>query len=527
MYYYKLKIAIFSKDDCLEKMVKSISPLEQFAHDVVVRDSFDPCLLADSQVVIWDIPGELCPCEVRAICDSNASLIFCAARETINEYHKSNLDAVDEFWELPIQYSLGRQRLRRLLKHIKLERDLYLTQAYLETSINNTPDIVWFKSRDGIHVKVNKAFCSMVGKSREDVTGQDHCYIWGVSRDDPNSGEAQCRATEEAVIQKGRTLQFSEHVKAPQGMRQLTTYKSPLYDMDGTILGTVGLGHDVTDLENLSTELEILLQSMPFAILLRDNNDCIRNVNRKFEEYFRAHKDDVIGKKYTEWNAAVFMEGRNVNNEGFVEATVCSLQGPGKTLEIHEETIFDIFHNEVGKLCIFRDVTMERELEARILFNSNTDFMTELYNRRCLYQYARNNCRDKTVSLLYLDLDRFKSINDTYGHKVGDEALILTARLLRECFPDDFVARIGGDEFLIVKIGPYEMSELVLEAHQVLDRLRAAYNATENLKELSASIGVAQNTDQTFDIDLLIQQSDTALYEAKHSGKSRCCVYHP
>ena len=80
-------------------------------------------------------------------------------------------------------------------------------------------------------------------------------------------------------------------------MRQLRTYKSPIVDRDGvTVLGTVGIGHDVTDLVNMSAEIEILLQSMPYAILLWDNNGKILNANRKFEEYFKLPKEAVIGQ---------------------------------------------------------------------------------------------------------------------------------------------------------------------------------------------------------------------------------------
>ncbi len=116
-------------------------------------------------------------------------------------------------------------------------------------------------------------------------------------------------------------------------------------------------------------------------------------------------------------------------------------------LEIHENSVYDVFNHVAGKLCIFRDVTVERDLEKQIRHSSNTDFLTGLYNRRCFYQYIHNNRGSRTVSLMYIDLDRFKEVNDTYGHKVGDAVLVHTADVLRQLFRDDFVARLGGDEF--------------------------------------------------------------------------------
>ena len=81
-----------------------------------------------------------------------------------------------------------RIRMEHILKQIKLEYDLYMTRTYLDTAIDSLPDMLWFKAMDGTHVKVNRAFCSVVGKDREDVVGRDHCYIWGVSPDDFEMG---------------------------------------------------------------------------------------------------------------------------------------------------------------------------------------------------------------------------------------------------------------------------------------------------------------------------------------------------
>lgn len=151
--------------------------------------------------------------------------------------------------------------------------------------------------------------------------------------------------------------------------------------------------------------------------------------------------------------------------------------------------------------------------------------MTGLYNRRSLYQYLHNNRNGRLLNLLYVDLDYFKHVNDTYGHKVGDDALILTAKVLRECFKNEFIARIGGDEFLIVQLGEAQREALESKAQQLLDQLSAAFGSTENMDTLSASVGIVQNGAPDKDIDLLIQQSDAALYQAKESGRGRYCIY--
>lgn len=124
-----------------------------------------------------------------------------------------------------------------------------------------------------------------------------------------------------------------------------------------------------------------------------------------------------------------------------------------------------------------------------------------------------------------MDLDRFKEINDTYGHGAGDEALIRTADILRSCFPEELIARLGGDEFVIAILGERELEALERLAQSLVSRVRQMFGASKRLHILSASVGVAQAEDEHIDIDLLLQQSDIALYEAKQRGKNQCRLY--
>lgn len=526
MYQCHLQISVFSEDPTIGEVIRGIPPLEQFSHSVMEMSVFEPQLLTESQMVIWNLGSSFLPSELRARCQKNAVLIYCGEPAQIGGFDAAELASADVFWDMPYSRDRIRVCMERVFTRMKLEYDLYMTRAYLDTAIDSLPDMLWFKALDGTHIKVNKAFCSVVGKSREDVTGRDHCYIWGVSPEDAENGEASCRESEEAVMKARRTLQFTEEVKCSRGMRQLRTYKTPILDRDGvTILGTVGIGHDVTDLGNMSTEIEILLQSMPYAILLRNKEGRILNVNAKFEEYFQTEKPTILGSHYETWMADAFEESRTINNEGYVEARVSLPEGFGRMLEIHENIIHDIFHNVVGKLCIFRDVTVERSLEKQILHSSNTDFLTGLYNRRCFYKYIHNNREDKTVSLLYIDLDLFKAINDTYGHKVGDAVLVQTANILRESFREDFVTRFGGDEFLVVRLGDCTVNQLKQETEAFLKEIQKEFLAAGQIVSLTASVGIAQTSDPALDIDLLLQRSDQALYRAKKSGKNRYCIY--
>mgnify|MGYP000108180327 FL=1 len=196
-----------------------------------------------------------------------------------------------------------------------------------------------------------------------------------------------------------------------------------------------------------------------------------------------------------------------------------------RILEIKEVPIHDVFYNEAGWLCIYRDITKERELEEKIIRSSNSDFLTGLNNRRSFYQYIRERKNNRNLSLLYADLDQFKYINDTYGHKAGDEALVITSNLLKQCFPEDFIARIGGDEFLITKLGDFTETELAEQAAHFLERMRQTFSGSKCFQTLSASIGISSAVGSIIDIDELIRQSDAALYEAKIRGRAQYYFY--
>ena len=399
-----------------------------------------------------------------------------------------------------------------------------LTQTYLDTIIDSIPDLIWFKDVKGSHLKVNNGFCHAVGKKKEDVQGRGHYYIWDLKKEEYEQGEYICLESDEIVLEERRTCLFDEMVKSKQGMRQFKTYKSPLFDDDGTILGTVGIAHDVTDLANMGAELEIFLRNMPFAILISGNDGRIINVNAKFEEYFAAKEKNIVGKPYEEWKHVIQKSLCKTYGEGHFEIRLHG-DGEERILEFHEEPIFDVFRNRVGQFCFCRDVTIERTFEHQIWISANTDALTGLYNRRFFYEYMNENRKENQLSLLYVDLDDFKKVNDAHGHHIGDGALELVARLMREAFPGDFIVRLGGDEFLICLVGERSLAFLEEKANRLLQSLLEAFQVSDYLRVMSASIGIASSADPRTKLDDLVRQSDIAMYAAKQSGKSRCCVY--
>lgn len=528
MYSFNLNIAIISQDLYLYDLFSNLSAPEDITPHISVCGDTWQDEVQGAQIIFLDLPHSVLPEQVRAHCKSDVLVVVCADSEGMAGLKQASLQATDLFWIKPLIENIAAMQFTRIAEDVRSHKIMSMNKMFLDTLMESMPDMVWFKNLAGVHVKVNDSFCRVAGKTKQDVTNRDHCYIWDVSKEEFEHGEFVCKETDQFVIEH-RTKCFStEKVKSQHGMRQFNTYKAPLLCEDGELWGTVGIGHDITDLENMGAELEIILRSMPFAILVWDDEGIIIDANNKFEEYFNTSRDKVIGKCFDSWKKGALLEYESADNEGYPEIRVSNGDlTQEKTLEIHEEPILDVFHNVVGRLCIYRDITKERELEHKILQSSNTDFLTGLYNRRFFYQFIRENYSTQPISLMYVDLDRFKKVNDTFGHQAGDEALIITARLLNECFVGNFIARIGGDEFLVAIPGCHAPDTLAQAARHLLNRMHQVFSSSSSFKILSASIGIAQSEGPTDDIDLLIQKSDLALYQAKTSGRSQYCFYEP
>ena len=523
MYYCKLAIRIFSRDDSWLRQLQQIEPPENFEYDPAVFAEFDAGEARKGDLIVLDtkLPYDLC--RIRTYCKKSAVLIFCGEIPETAGLSTDELNACSDVWSKPLSPNLVEFRLKQVLSQIKLRKEHFLTQCYLNTTIDSIPDLVWYKDTRGAHLKVNNAFCNAVGKTKKDIQGRGHYYIWDIEPEDYAVGEYICLESEEVVLQSRETCVFDEKVKSRLGMRQFKTYKSPLFDEDGELMGTVGIAHDVTDLGNMMVELKIILRSMPFAIMVYDHKGVVTDINRRFEEYFQIEPEEIIGKDFNEWRKAI-IKNPKTNDSGKLEIRLAN-SGIERIVEISEEPIVDVFDSFIGKLFVCRDVTKERSFEQRILLSANTDALTGLYNRRFFYEKIEENRWKPQISLLYVDMDNFKLINDRFGHQVGDDALKIVSDNLKTCCPEDMICRIGGDEFLIAVLGKCSETGLEEKAAWILRRLQKVFDGTDAMGELSASIGIAYTLDQSLPIDQLIKQSDIALLSAKRSGKARYCLY--
>lgn len=253
MYHYSYKIVVLSKDASLYEKAVALESLPGFTNMVYHRQEVD-AFLSDADLLLCEGDAAELKKAVQLLA-KQAHAVFVSTPEQAELLTEEELERLDDIWCKPLSDRLLETKLRKLLASIKREKDFHLNQSYFETLINSIPPLIWYKDIRGAHLKVNDSFCAAVGKAKADVEGRGHYYIWDLKPEEYAAGEYVCLETEEEVLQAKKTLLFDEKVKTRRGLREFKTYKSPIYDDNKQLIGTVGCAIDVTDEKRLMEKL--------------------------------------------------------------------------------------------------------------------------------------------------------------------------------------------------------------------------------------------------------------------------------
>jgi diguanylate cyclase (GGDEF)-like protein/PAS domain S-box-containing protein len=191
----------------------------------------------------------------------------------------------------------------------------------------------------------------------------------------------------------------------------------------------------------------------------------------------------------------------------------------GRSVQVVNEPLAD-----GGWVATHEDVTEQRRAEERITHLAHYDALTDLPNRTLFHEQIKRELAhagpDRQLAVLYIDIDEFKSVNDSLGHMIGDELLKAVAISLRACVREtDFVARLGGDEFAIVQTGVTGAADVTELIHRIFDAIRAPYECLGHQVTTDASIGIALAPQDGSDLDQILKNADLAMYAAKAAGR--------
>lgn len=261
MYHCKLYFYLAGYPCEAFDIIRKMQPMENFTHEFFECITLEDALINKADVVFAYMQDMNAKEMLRTLVEGkrkDAQLILLADRNQIEDLTEG-MPEVTDIWIIPMSEEEIRFRFLRWQQTCKMRKDFWQTSHYLETTINSVPNLVWYKDKEGIHEKVNDSFCKTVNKTKEQVEGRDHYYIWDVDPDDPENEGHDCMESDLEVIRKEEICVSEEVVKTGDGMRLFTTYKAPLYDLDGSVMGTVGVGIDVTG--ERSYEQEIIKKS--------------------------------------------------------------------------------------------------------------------------------------------------------------------------------------------------------------------------------------------------------------------------
>jgi diguanylate cyclase (GGDEF)-like protein len=312
--------------------------------------------------------------------------------------------------------------------------------------------------------------------------------------------------------------------------------------------GHIGIRIDVTEqkqreeqlrLENL--KLDAALQNMSQGLVMFDRDGKLIVCNQKYAELYRlppelirsgvSHKQILehrIGSGIVaESNSVRFVKDRTVAGVPKSPAETVLELADGRTLLVALRPL-----QNGGWVSTHEDITSRREAEAQIAHMAHHDALTNLPNRTLLRQRLETALaqaqRGGQIAVLYLDLDHFKSINDTLGHGVGDELLKAVAVRLKGCLgEEDTIARLGGDEFAVVQTAISSPSDVADLAARIRDALTRPYELEGHQVPADVSIGISIAPDDTGDPDQLLKNADMALYRSKADGRGTFRFFEP
>lgn len=311
---------------------------------------------------------------------------------------------------------------------------------------------------------------------------------------------------------------------------------------DGERRGGVIIFTDITyavQLEEAQLISERVFEAAAEGIMVTDTQGRIIRVNPAFRDITGYSAEEVVGQRPDILAPGLHEPGfyrailESLNSKGTWEGEITNRRKDGRLF--FEQAAISVITRPDGRhagyVALFSDITLRKRKEAETWRRANFDALTDLPNRTLLTDrinqaLVQSRREERRVALLFIDLDEFKPVNDRWGHAAGDEALRMVAQRIAETVRDeDTVARMGGDEFVVLMPVVASESAAVLAAERILERLCMPFDITAGAVSLSACIGVASDQGGLLDAATLINRADIAMYRGKAEGRNRVVLY--
>ncbi|MEW5939445.1 MAG: diguanylate cyclase [Chloroflexota bacterium] len=409
----------------------------------------------------------------------------------------------------------------------------------LSIAVEQSPSAILITDTNGRIEYVNPAFTLSTGYSFEEVKGQNPRLLKS-ERTPPGVYETLWKTIKSGGIWRGELI----NRKKNGDIFWEYTVIAPILDGGGKTTHYVAVKEDITErvqaeqaLRESEERYRQLFDLESDAIfIIRNSDGQILEANNAASQLYGFSREEILTKRNTDLSAEPEATQKATNSPAPSDMIVqipmrWHRKKDGTRFPVGITARFVTWKGDSVHIAAIRDITVQHQIQQELIQLAATDPLTGLYNRRQfinlaqeVFSHHENPLRE--ISLVWMDLDHFKSVNDRFGHDVGDAVLVKIANLLKENIrPNDFLARFGGEEFIILL--PRTSSA---EALRIAERLRCliaemSVQAEGGTVQVTSSLGVATTSATIQNFDLLLRHGDKALYLAKQAGRNCCAAW--
>ncbi len=416
------------------------------------------------------------------------------------------------------------------------EKALANTLAELEVILDNSLVGIAFLGEGWRFVRVNRKLEEIFGYTEEELKGRTTKILY-------SSCDKHIESQSFSIIEKGVTYENEHQMCRKDGTLFWCRFLLKAIDPNDLSKGYVWNMEDVTEQRRVEENLRLaatVFETTNEGIFVTNADNQIIMVNPAFSTITGYMLDDVVGKNPKILSSghrdALFYEKmwKTLIETGMWRGELWNRRKNGELYIVWMSiaALRDASHQIMRYVAVFSDITKRKEAEELIWRQANYDTLTELPNRTLfadrLAQAMRTAKRQqKRIAVIFIDLDRFKWVNDHLGHEAGDQVLKETARRLTACVREsDTVARLGGDEFTMVLLQIENVADVKTIAKRILQKLSKPFLLDKQEVSIGGSIGISFYPEDGLEADSLLKKADVAMYQAKEGGRNNFCVYN-
>ncbi len=420
-------------------------------------------------------------------------------------------------------------------EQVKAKKALEKWKDRYKIALDGANDGLWDWDLEKDEVIFSNRWKEIMGYGNKDVAKNIYTWLNLVVEEDKKKVLAEL---DRHLNGESENFKVQHRVKTPDGKEKWVEVKAKaFFDSEGKARRMAGFTTDITELKKTEIKLKesealfrLFMDNIPGSVFIKDENGRFVFVNEYMYKFF-GYKDllnktfaAVLPKKAAKEielkeKLVLIEQESKVFEEKYVDST--------KKPYIFKTYRFPIIQNNkrlIGGISL--DITKQKDFESKLNFLAHYDTLTSLPNRilfqdRLRHAIAYSKRYGKKIALMFLDLDNFKTVNDTLGHDYGDMLLIEISKRLKSALREqDTVSRLGGDEFTIILEGIRDDSYTSIVAQKLIDIISQPLKLKDKTVYVGVSIGISIYPDDGKNMEELIKNADMAMYKAKESGKN-------